>query len=54
MSCLGPYAKYSCCLYPTGSETLEEAEILMMETYCEKAQLCDDIDILDLGCGEFV
>lgn len=51
LSCLGPYAKYSCCLYPTGKETLEEAEILMLESYCEKAQLRDGLDILDLGCG---
>lgn len=26
MSCLGARAKYSCCLYPTGKETLDEAE----------------------------
>jgi len=51
LSCLGPYAKYSSCLYPTGKETLEEAEILMLESYCEKAQLKDGLDILDLGCG---
>ncbi|KAI0374167.1 S-adenosyl-L-methionine-dependent methyltransferase [Pilatotrama ljubarskyi] len=51
LSCLGPCAKYSCCLYPTGKETLEEAEILMLESYCEKAQLRDGLEILDLGCG---
>ncbi|KII92175.1 hypothetical protein PLICRDRAFT_36965 [Plicaturopsis crispa FD-325 SS-3] len=51
LSCLGPYAKYSSCLYPTGKETLEEAEILMLESYCEKAQLADGQDVLDLGCG---
>ncbi|KAI9060325.1 S-adenosyl-L-methionine-dependent methyltransferase [Trametes sanguinea] len=51
LSCMGPCAKYSCCLYPTGNETLEEAEILMMESYCEKAQLRDGQDVLDLGCG---
>lgn len=51
MSCLGPFAKYSSCLYPTGNETLEEAEVLMLESYCEKARLRDGIDILDLGCG---
>ncbi|KAJ8488884.1 hypothetical protein ONZ45_g13781 [Pleurotus djamor] len=51
LSCLGPYAKYSSCLYPTGKETLAEAEVLMLESYCEKAQLKDGLDILDLGCG---
>ncbi|KIJ04747.1 hypothetical protein PAXINDRAFT_94351, partial [Paxillus involutus ATCC 200175] len=51
LSCLGPYAKYSSCLYPTGNETLEEAEVLMLESYCEKAQLKDGMAVLDLGCG---
>ena len=51
MSCLGPYAKYSCCLYPSGNETLEAAEVLMLESYCKKAKLKDGLDILDLGCG---
>ena len=30
---------------------MEEAEVLMLESYCEKAQLLDGMDILDLGCG---
>ncbi|KIK69178.1 hypothetical protein GYMLUDRAFT_35247 [Collybiopsis luxurians FD-317 M1] len=51
LSTLGPWAKYSSCLFPTGKETLEEAEVLMLESYCEKAQLQDGQDILDLGCG---
>jgi hypothetical protein len=51
LSCLGPRAKYSCALYPTGKENLEEAEVLMMESYCQKARLEDGMDILDLGCG---
>lgn len=50
-SCLGERLKYSCCLYPTGGETLDEAEVLMLESYCEKARLVDGLDILDLGCG---
>lgn len=50
-SCLGPNLKYSCCLYPTGKETLAEAEVLMLESYCEKAKLEDGMDVLDLGCG---
>lgn len=51
LSCLGEYAKYSSCLYPTGKETLDEAEVAMMESYCCKAKLRDGMDILDLGCG---
>lgn len=53
LSCLGPYAKYSSCLYPTGKETLEEAEVLMLESYCKKVHLKDGLDILDLGCGMY-
>jgi len=51
LSTLGPYGKYSSCLYPTGKETLAEAETLMLESYCEKALLRDGLEILDLGCG---
>lgn len=43
--------KYSCCLYPTGKETLEQAELAMLESYCTKARLEDGMDVLDLGCG---
>ena len=49
-ACLGPRMKYSCCLYPTGKETLGQAEIEMLESYIEKAQLTDGMKILDLGC----
>jgi cyclopropane-fatty-acyl-phospholipid synthase len=49
--CLGPRLKYSCCYYPTGDETLEEAEEAMLTLYCERAGLADGQDILELGCG---
>ena len=49
-ACLGPRMKYSCCLYPTGKETLGQAEVEMLETYIEKAELADGMKILDLGC----
>ena len=48
-ACLGPRMKYSCCLYPTGKETLGQAEVEMLESYVEKAQLKDGMKILDLG-----
>jgi cyclopropane-fatty-acyl-phospholipid synthase len=48
---LGPRLKYSCCLYPHGDESLEQAEIAMLERYAERAQLADGQRILDLGCG---
>ena len=48
---LGPRLKYSCCLYPTGRETLAEAEEAMLQTYVERAGLANGQRILDLGCG---
>lgn len=48
---LGPQLKYSCCLYPTGTETLAEAEQKMLELYAERAGLQDGQRVLDLGCG---
>lgn len=41
--------KYSCCLYPKGTETLAEAEVAMLNSYVEKAELKDGMSILDLG-----
>ncbi len=49
--CLGRRLKYSSCLYPRGDETLDEAEELMLSLTCERAELCDGITILELGCG---
>ena len=49
-ACLGPRMKYSSCLYPTGKETLGQAEVEMLELYVERAQLADGMTILDLGC----
>jgi cyclopropane fatty-acyl-phospholipid synthase-like methyltransferase len=51
ISTLGPRAKYSACLFPTGRETLAQAEEAMLALYCERAQLDDGMSILDLGCG---
>jgi len=48
---LGARRKYSCCLYPTGRETLDEAEVAMLDLSCERARIEDGMDILDLGCG---
>lgn len=46
---LGPRMKYSSCLYPKGTETLAQAEVEMLGSYMEKAELKDGMDILDLG-----
>jgi len=49
--CLGPRLKYSSCYYPTGNESLAQAEDAMLALYCERAELADGQDILELGCG---
>ena len=49
--CLGPRLKYSGCYYPTGNETLAQAEEAMLALYGERAELADGQDILELGCG---
>jgi cyclopropane-fatty-acyl-phospholipid synthase len=49
--CLGKRKKYSGCLYSPGVVTLDQAEELMLASYCEKAQLVDGLKIMDLGCG---
>jgi cyclopropane-fatty-acyl-phospholipid synthase len=49
--CLGARLKYSCCYYPRGVESLDEAEEAMLELYGERAELADGQRILELGCG---
>ncbi len=49
--CLGRRLKYSGCLYPTGKETLDEAEEHMLRLYLERGQFQDGQTILELGCG---
>jgi cyclopropane-fatty-acyl-phospholipid synthase len=49
--CLGRRLKYSGCLYPTGGETLDEAEAHMLALYVDRARLTDGQEILELGCG---
>jgi cyclopropane-fatty-acyl-phospholipid synthase len=49
--CLGARLKYSGCLYPTGAETLDDAEVHMLALYVERARLLDGQDVLELGCG---
>ena len=48
---LGPHLKYSSCLYPTGAETLGEAEALALHETGAHADLKDGQGILELGCG---
>jgi len=48
---LGPRRKYSSALYEAGTRTLGEAEEAMLRLTCERAQLADGQDVLELGCG---
>lgn len=48
---LGPHLKYSCAFWPTGKESLAEAEAHMLALTCERAQLGPGQEILELGCG---
>lgn len=60
LSCFGPRAKYSACLWErdhhrpgeNGVGSLAEAEEVTMEIYCARAALSDGMDVLDLGCGQ--
>jgi cyclopropane-fatty-acyl-phospholipid synthase len=49
--CLGRRLKYSGCLYPTGNETLDQAEEAMLNLYLERGQFADGQEVLELGCG---
>ena len=48
---LGPRLKYSACLWTPGIRSLGEAEDAMLEMSCNRAELRDGMDILELGCG---
>lgn len=51
LQALGKNLKYSGCYYPHGNEALDQAENAMLDLYCERAQLQDGQNILELGCG---
>jgi cyclopropane-fatty-acyl-phospholipid synthase len=48
---LGPRMKYSSAFYPDGCCELAAAEENMLRLTCDRAQLRDGQDILELGCG---
>jgi cyclopropane-fatty-acyl-phospholipid synthase len=49
--CLGKHLKYSSAFYKDGVTDLDVAEEAMLELTCERAELTDGMDILELGCG---
>jgi cyclopropane-fatty-acyl-phospholipid synthase len=48
---LGTHLKYSSCYWPEGVTELDAAEATMLRMTCERAQLADGMQILELGCG---
>lgn len=50
-SVLGPRLKYSSAFFPEGRDSLGEAEEAMLRLTCERAELADGQNILELGCG---
>lgn len=48
---LGPQRKYSCCWWPDGVTTLEQAEEAALAETAARAQLANGQQILELGCG---
>jgi len=48
---LGKRMKYSSCYWPPEVKSLDEAEEAMLRLTCERAQVEDGMEILDLGCG---
>lgn len=48
---LGPHRKYSSCFWDSETSSLAEAEATALRITCERAELADGQNILELGCG---
>ncbi|MEM9412068.1 MAG: cyclopropane-fatty-acyl-phospholipid synthase family protein [Planctomycetota bacterium] len=48
---LGRRFKYSCCCWPAGINSLDQAEEAALKITCERAGIEDGMRILELGCG---
>jgi cyclopropane-fatty-acyl-phospholipid synthase len=51
LQALGPHLKYSSAYWGENCNSLEQAEADMLTITCERAELRDGQDILELGCG---
>lgn len=51
LTVLGARRKYSSCYYPTGEESLEQAEDEMLKLVCQRSGLRNGDVVMDLGCG---
>ena len=48
---LGSNLKYSSGYWPSSETTLDQSELSMLELSCDRAELKDGQNILELGCG---
>lgn len=48
---LGANLKYSCCYWADGTRTLDDAEQAALDVTCQRADLADGQQVLELGCG---
>jgi len=48
---LGPRRKYSSCIWPQGVSDIAAAEEASLQQVCDRAQVVDGQQILDVGCG---
>ena len=48
---LGRHRKYSSCWWPEGVTDLDGAEAAALQATCERAELADGQQVLELGCG---
>lgn len=48
---LGKRLKYSCAYWADTTQTLDEAEELMLDLYCQRGRFEDGQKVLELGCG---
>lgn len=48
---LDPYMQYSCAYFPSGDESLEEAQEAKLDVLCRKLELEPGRSLLDVGCG---
>ena len=48
---LGNRFKYSCCHFDSPTSSLNQAEESALQITCDRAEICDGMSILELGCG---
>jgi len=48
---LGPRMKYSSCYWPEGVNSLQAAEEASLQQVVERAEIADNMNVLELGCG---